>query len=106
VGKPIRSWQGLRPALSGGGDNRSVTVTFDYAGELRTVVARNRKEAFAEASSKWGWGWDGESCVSTPETIFNDPTGWTKATHGQDFHVGVHSAEKRDEFRRSGQPYA
>ena len=46
-----RTWGGLRTQLAPGGDRRSVTVTFDYGGELRTLVAPSRKLAFAEASA-------------------------------------------------------
>jgi hypothetical protein len=95
----------MRTQLSSGGDRHSVTVTFNYGGELRTLVAPNRKAAYQTASTRWGWGWDGEPVVSSPDTIFDDVTGWTAAQNGQDFSVGDSAARKRDHYRRTGTSY-
>jgi hypothetical protein len=74
-----------------------VTVTFNYGGSLRTVVASSFRAAVLEAVSRWGNDYSGDPCVSSPETIYNDLTGWTKRNHGQDFSTDMHSAmrEKR-----------
>jgi hypothetical protein len=94
-----------RSQISPGADRRSVTVTFDYGGDLRTIVAPSRKAAFAEASARWGWGWDGEPVVSSPDTIYDDLTGWTAAQHGQNFTSGDAKVRRRDSYRRTGRSY-
>jgi hypothetical protein len=106
MGRPVRTFGGLRKPLAGGGDNRSVTVTFDYQGELRTVVAPSRKAAFADAAARWGWGWDGEPVVSSPESIYRDLTGETKLHRGQDFGAHSRGVANRERARRTGQPHA
>jgi hypothetical protein len=106
MGRPVRTYDGLRKPLSGGGDNRSVTVTFDYQGELRTVVAPSRKAAFADAAARWGWSWDGEPAGQVAQDRLGRRNDETKLFHGQDFLTDPATARKRDAFRRTGQPYA
>lgn len=62
------------------GGRRSVTVTFGYRGELRTLVAKNLRQALADARRRWG-EWTTVESVSTPETIYADVTGYTLARH-------------------------
>lgn len=103
--RPRATWNGLRNEVRTG-QTRSVTVTFDYGGgELRTLVAPNRKDAFRMASERWGWGWVGEPCISTPDSILNDLTGWTKHEHGKDFGSSDHWRRKSERYRRSAIGY-
>jgi hypothetical protein len=83
----------------------SVTVTFDYGGELHTLVAPGRAAAFDKARIAWGDSWDGEPVVSSPASILRDLSGITKERHGQDFWQDTRHAENRDRFRRTGQSY-
>lgn len=88
--------------LSRPAEEYSVTVTFHYPDEWRVVVAANRAAAFAEARAKWGDGWEGEPTVSTPETIYRDLIGDTRAQHGQDLGTDGWWASRRDRYRRTG----
>jgi hypothetical protein len=98
----IRTWHGFRKSLRSGG-NRSCTVTFNYGERgLRTLVAPNFRAACDDAAARWGADWLGEPCYSTPDTIYNDLTGYTKAQHGQDFGASDHWRRKTDRFRRTG----
>jgi len=101
----LKGWHGTRAPLARGGDSRTVTVTFAYNGELRTLVAPSRRAAFDKARIAWGDTWDGEPCVSTPDSIYDDLTGWTAAQHGQDLTTDTIKLAKRDRFRRTGQSY-
>jgi hypothetical protein len=74
--------------LSLGSDKYSVTATFWYGDEPRTVVGRNRPECVEEAVRRWGPGWAGEPVFSTPTTILNDLTGKTKTRHGTKYASG------------------
>jgi hypothetical protein len=87
-----RGWNGLRKQIARNGRERSVTVTFNYGGSLRTVVAPSYRAAVLDAVARWGNDYTGNPCVSSPDTIYNDLTGWTKRNHGQDFGVDMHSA--------------
>jgi len=49
----------------------SVTVTLDYEGALRTIVATSIDEALRVAFDEWG-EWDAIASISTPETIALD----------------------------------
>jgi multidrug efflux pump subunit AcrB len=98
-----RTWGGLRSSVRPGGDQSSVTVTFDYGGNLRTIVSRSVRAAVAEAEARWGNDYANDPVVSSPESIFNDLTGWTKRNHGQDFHRDMHS-DLRNERRRRTRP--
>ena len=63
----------------------SVTATFAYGKhDLRTLVADSRQSAFEQARRRWGEGWIGEPCFSTPQTILRDLTGVTALEHGGD----------------------
>jgi hypothetical protein len=100
-----RTWGGFRKALRGGG-NRSCTVTFNYGARgRRTLVAPNFKAACDDAAARWGADWIGEPCYSTPDTIYNDLTGWTKHEHGQGFGASDHWQRKGERFRRTSRSY-
>lgn len=65
-------------SVSPGGDRRTVTVTFGYGEHLRTLVAKTLREALTAAEARWG-RWETIESVSSPDTIFADLTGLTKA---------------------------
>src|SRR5438105_14894238 len=101
----IRTWNGFRGQIRRGRVG-SCTVTFNYGQRgLKTLVAPNFRAACEDAAARWGDDWIGEPAYSTPDTIYNDLTGWTKANHGQDFGSTNHDQRNRERFRRTGQSY-
>jgi hypothetical protein len=71
---------------------RGCTVTFNYGGHLRTLVARNRGEALDEAGRRRGPLWDGLPVFSTALSIYRDVTGETRRRHTtQGFRKGMGS---------------
>lgn len=65
-------------AIGPGGDRRTITVTFGYPDRLRTLVAQNLRLALVMAEARWGH-WETIESISTPDTIYSDLTGATKA---------------------------
>lgn len=63
-----------------GGDRRSITVSFGYRGELRSLVAQNLRAALEDAQQRWG-KWTTIESISTPDTIYSDLTGRTRGLH-------------------------
>jgi hypothetical protein len=92
-------WTRLRDRVSAG--RYGVTVTFQYPDGLRTLVAQNRIAAFDLARGRWGDGWRGEPCVSSPWSIYCDVTGRTRAKHGTEHHTNKRSAPSRVAQRRA-----
>lgn len=64
--------------LGPGSSRRSVTITFGYPGGLRTLVAHNVRAALDAAERRWGH-WLTVESISTPDTIYADVTGLTRA---------------------------
>lgn len=80
-------------------------VTFRFGPhELRTLVAMSRADAYEQARARWGDGWYGEPCVSTPASILRDVTGETRLAHGQDLDrtLGSASDERKRRLHREG----
>jgi hypothetical protein len=100
-----RTWNGWRKPLRSGRTSQC-TVTFNYGQRgYRTLVAKNFRVACEDAAIRWGSDWIGHPCYSTPETIYNDLTGFTKSQHGQDFGASDHWARKTERYRRSAIGY-
>lgn len=78
-----------------------VTVTFAYPDSLRTLVATGRQQAFQQARERWGDGWIGEPCVSSPWSIYKDLTGATALAHGQDHHASNRGTHRTRQRRRN-----
>lgn len=81
-------------AIGPGGDRRSVTVTFGYGERLRSLVAQNLRLALVMAEARWGH-WDTIESISTPDTIYSDLTGATKARNQPGRHGTRPSIEGR-----------
>lgn len=66
----------------------TVTVSYRYGADLRTLVARDAPTAHAQARQRWGEP-DSVASISTPTTILNDVTGETaRRTADKGMHVG------------------
>lgn len=61
-----------------GSDQRTVTVSFGYPDGLRSLVAKTLRLALAQAEARWG-KWQTIESISTPDTIYADLTGLTRA---------------------------
>lgn len=59
------------------GDRRSVTCTYRYGREVRTTVAQDVPAVHAKARRLWGEP-DAVASLSTPRSIYNDLTGFTR----------------------------
>jgi hypothetical protein len=66
--------------LAKGGAERSVTITFGYPDRLRSLVAGSIRLGLVLAEARWG-RWQTIESISTPDTIYADLTGRTKAQH-------------------------
>lgn len=76
--------------LTPGSSRRSVTVTFGYPDGLRSLVAHNLRVALIRAEARWG-RWQTIESISTPNTIFADLIGLTRARRqpGTDYGGGA-----------------